>query len=309
MVQKTVGKTKLCGFSLAGEETVVAAPELNVCFDVGRAPREIISIDTICISHGHQDHAAGLAYYFSQRGFVGNSPGRVLLHRSLAQPAQRLMDVWSELEGHHSPGEIIAMDPGDECALRRDLIVRSYAVSHAAGALGYSVIEVRHKLKPEYADRSGPQLVELKRQGVEIERRNEVSLISCTGDTAAGAFLELDHVRDAELLLLECTFFDREHVIRARAGRHIHVCDLRDIMRTLRCPHVVLTHVTRRTDLRTAKRILTDAVDRDDLDRLSFLMDRPRRDHPRRPDWSPPQAASGVERPAGATDARPKSVS
>ncbi len=304
MVHKTVGKIKLCGFSLAGEETVIAAPELNVCFDVGRAPREIISIDTVCISHGHQDHMAGLAYYLSQRNFVGNSPGRVLLHRSLAQPAQRLMDVWSELEGHHSPGEIIAMDPGDEFRIRRDLIIRSYAVSHAAGALGYSVIEARHKLKPEYADRSGPQLVELKRQGVEIEQRNEVSLISCTGDTSAGSFLELDHVREAEVLLLECTFFEREHVTRARAGWHIHVSDLRDIMRTVRCPHVVLTHVTRRTDMRTAKRLLSDAVDPGDLERLSFLMEFPRREHPRRRASSPPPAASGAERAAGATDAR-----
>ena len=32
------GPTSLIGYSVAGEETVVQAPELNVCFDIGRAP-------------------------------------------------------------------------------------------------------------------------------------------------------------------------------------------------------------------------------------------------------------------------------
>ena len=34
-------------------------------------------IDNLCLTHGHMDHAAGVAYYLSQRHFVGNSPGRV----------------------------------------------------------------------------------------------------------------------------------------------------------------------------------------------------------------------------------------
>ena len=37
LVEKKIGDICLVGFSLAGEETVIAAPEYNVCFDVGRA--------------------------------------------------------------------------------------------------------------------------------------------------------------------------------------------------------------------------------------------------------------------------------
>ena len=106
MVEKRVGGIRILGYSLAGEETVLAVPELNICFDAGRAPREIIPIDNLCLSHGHMDHAAGVAYYLSQRGFVGNAPGRIIVHRQLAQHVQRLMSVWADLEGHHSPGVI-----------------------------------------------------------------------------------------------------------------------------------------------------------------------------------------------------------
>ena len=132
MMFKEIAGIRLVGTSLAGEETVIVAPEYNVCFDVGRAPREIISIDTVCLSHGHMDHAAGVAYYFSQRTFIGNSPGRVVVHRSLAQPIQKLMDIWSDIEGHPSPGQVLGVEPLEDVTVRRGLIVRPFAVNHGA---------------------------------------------------------------------------------------------------------------------------------------------------------------------------------
>ena len=283
LIHKTVGGIELAGFSLAGEETVLALPELNVCFDVGRAPREIISIDNVCLTHGHMDHAAGVAYYLSQRNFVGNAPGRVIVHRGLAQAIQRLMEVWSDIEGHHSPGTIWGVDPLEDVELRRGLLVRPFEANHAAYALGYTLIEVRHKLREEFAGKTGPQLVALKKEGVEIEHRVEVPLLTCTGDTAIGRFLEHDFVRTSGVVLLECTFFDHDHLTRARAGRHIHVSDLPKVMEAIPEAQIVLVHLTRRTDLRQAKSILSRFLSSQDQQRVSFLMDRPPRQHHTRP--------------------------
>lgn len=277
MNKRRVGGHALVGYSLAGEETVIGLPELNVCFDVGRAPREIIPIDNLCISHGHMDHAAGVAYYLSQRGFIGAGAGRVIIHRDQAVNIQRLMAVWADIEGHPAPGHIEAVLPGEDVKIRRDLLIRPFAVDHAASALGFSVVESRHKLKAEHAGKSGQQLVALKKQGIEIEDWIEVPLVTYCGDTAVGDFLDLPCVRQAGVLLIECTFFDREHLHRARVGRHIHVTDIREILGRIECPHVVITHVTRRTDPRRAREIIKDAVDPADVDRISFLMDRPPR--------------------------------
>ena len=282
LVHKTLGGIKILGFSLAGEETVVAAPEYNVCFDIGRAPREVISIDNVCLSHGHMDHAAGVAYYFSQRTFVGNAPGRVIVHRSLAQPIQKLMDIWSDIEGHPSPGQVYGVEHLEDVTLRRGLLVRPFDVNHGASALGFTLIERRHKLKTEFRGKTGPELVALKKKGIEIDQWLEIPLLTYTGDTAIGRFLELDFVRSSQTIVVECTFFERDHRTRARAGRHIHVDHLPQILAAIPDAQVLLTHVTRRTDLRTAKRILQRAIAPDDLDRISFLMERPARVRPPR---------------------------
>src|ERR1043166_6342754 len=177
LVEHRFGDIKLIGYSLAGEETVVAAPELNVCFDVGRAPQEILSIDHVFLTHGHMDHAAGLAYYFSQRNFVGNAAGTVLCPKSLVGPIKDLMRVWAGIEGHLSPHKLVGMSAGDTFEIRRGLLAKAFDVNHRVAALGFSIIDVRHKLKAEYANLSGPQLVELKKQGTAIEHKVEVPLI------------------------------------------------------------------------------------------------------------------------------------
>ena len=277
LVDKELGGIRLLGFSVAGEETVVVAPEYNVCFDVGRAPREVIPIDNVCLTHGHMDHAAGVAYYFSQRGFVGLPPGRVIVHRCLAQPIQKLMDIWSDIEGHPAAGQVHGVDHLEDVEIRRGLVIRPFTVNHSRSSLGYSLIERRHKLKAEFAGKPGPQLAALKRDGVQIEDHVEVVLLTCTGDTALGRFLELDFVRRSQALLVECTFYEAEHVSRARDGRHLHVDDLPTVLSAVPEARIMLTHVTHRTDLRLAKRIVQRVLKPADLERVSFLMERPLR--------------------------------
>lgn len=280
LVTHQVGNLRIEGFSLAGEETVLIVPELNVCFDPGRAPREIIAIDHVCLTHGHMDHAAGIAYYLSQRNFVGIAPGRVIVHRDLAQPIQRLMAVWADIEGHPTPGEVVGVQPLEDVPLRRDLVVRPFSVNHDRCSLGFSVIERRHKLKAEYSGMTGPELVALKHQGVTIDEWREITLVTCSGDTALGRWLEHTFVRHTEVLLVECTFIDEDHVDRARGGRHIHVRDLPMILDAVPDARVVLTHLSRRTDLRRAKEVVQRFVGRSAMERILFLMDRPPKGRP-----------------------------
>jgi ribonuclease Z len=276
---------RIAGYSLAGEETFVLLPEMNVAFDVGRARRELLAIDHVFLSHGHMDHAAGVAYYFSQRVFLDNPPGNLYLAAHLERPVRDLLRVWADIDGHEPPANIHVVQPGQEVALRRDLVVRPFEVNHPCRrhdrrvypSLGFCAIEVRQKLREEFADRTGPQIVELKRRGVEITRRVELPLVAYCGDTAAGAFLEHAYVRSSRVLLLECTFYEPDHQSRARQGFHMHVRDLRDVVSRLDCEHVLLMHLSRRTSLADARAHVQRELGPELSERVSFLMQHRRR--------------------------------
>jgi ribonuclease Z len=276
LVDKTIGTVHLQGFSVGGEETVVALPEMNLAFDVGRAPREIISIDHVCLTHGHMDHSAGLAYYFSQRNFQGISPGCVIAHHKLVQPIQELMQVWGRIEGHVSPARIVGVDEDEDFELHQHLVVRPFRVRHSSTSLGFAVIDVRKKLKPEYAELSSQQIVALKKSGTTVEYRLEVPKVAYCGDTALGNYLDHEYVKNAEVLIVECTFFEPDHLERARQGSHTHVVDLPELYQRNNSPHVVLSHVSRRTGIGGAKRYLREFLSKEDLARTVVLMDMPR---------------------------------
>lgn len=286
---------RLLGSSLAGEETFIVAPELNLAFDIGRAQRETLAVDHIFLTHGHMDHAAGIAYYFSQRMFVDNQPGHLYVPRLLVEPVERLLRIWADIDGHEPPANVHPVEPGVDVVLRRDLLVRPFAVNHpcrrhdrsVVPALGFAAIEVRHKLIDEYQNLTGPQLVELKRQGIEITRRVEIPLVAYCGDTAAGDFLNLDFVRNAKVLLLECTFVEAEHLERARAGRHMHITDLPAVVPNLNNERIVLMHLSRRTALATARMLVRRELGPELSERISFFMEhRPRRRRPAEPEES-----------------------
>ena len=66
------------GYSVAGEESVIQIPELNINFDIGKCPRPALTADFCLLTHGHIDHSAGIPYYLSQRFFQGMNPGTIL---------------------------------------------------------------------------------------------------------------------------------------------------------------------------------------------------------------------------------------
>ncbi len=264
------------GFSVAGEETFVQIPELDVCFDIGRCPRPALTSHYVALSHGHMDHVAGLAYYFSQRHFQGMGVGTVLCHPKLEQPIRELMEAWVEIETQRTPYRLIAMDPaGDsvEHEIKNNYYIRAFDTVHTSPSLGYVIVERRSKLKDEYVGLPQEKLVELKKQGQEITRLVEVPWIAYMGDTSPGDHFLRDDVRQAKILITECTFSANDHRERARIGKHIHLDDLVKIIDQLENEVIVLNHLSRRTHLGQARRQLDRLVPAEHRDRVFILMD------------------------------------
>ncbi len=272
-----IGELEIIGYSVAGEETVVAIPQLDVCFDVGKAPNRIIPINNILLTHGHMDHAAGIAYYLSHRNFCGQSPGTILAPQNLLGPIREVIDAWSRLDGNKLPANLVGVKAGDEYQIKPNLFTRVFPTKHSEGSVGYSVIERRKKLKSEYAGLAGPQIVELKSKGVEIDYPLEIPIVTYLGDTQHVDFSQLKYIVESKILIAECTFYEEEHTERAEAGRHMHINEFAALIEKLQNEHIIITHTTQRTPMREIRRILKEAFSAEKYKKVILFMDKKQR--------------------------------
>ncbi len=264
---------RIQGISVAGEQTVVQIPELDVTFDIGMCPRIALTSQYVALSHGHMDHVGGLPYYFSQRMFQKMGTGKCVCHEVLASPLTRMMETWVDLEQQRTPFEIIPLKPDHQLEIKNNIFLRGIEVSHTVPSLSYVVIEHRSKLKSEFYDLPQEKLRELKRDGVQITRTLEIPLVAYTGDTEMGPYLFRDEFASAPIVICECTFFEDDHQKRARIGKHIHVQDLVKLLDVWQAQTVVLIHLSRRTNMLAAQDTLTSLLGSEKASRVHFLMD------------------------------------
>ncbi len=272
-----IDELDIIGYSVAGEETVVAMPQLDVCFDIGKAPNQIIPINNILLTHGHMDHAAGIAYYLSHRNFCGLPAGTILAPENLLEPIKDIIDAWGRLDGNSVPANLVGVKAGDEYQVKPNLFTRVFPTKHSRGSVGYSVIERRKKLKHEYTGLAGPQIVELKKQGVEIDYPLDIPIVTYLGDTRYVDFSQLPYIVESKILIAECTFYETEHTGRAEAGRHMHIDEFAELIEKLQNEHIVVTHTTQRTPMQDIRRILKQALSAEKYKKIILLMDKRRR--------------------------------
>lgn len=272
------------GTSVAGEATCVQIPELDVCFDMGSCPRAVLASKYAVISHGHMDHVGALAYWCSQRNFQGMGPGTIVCDERIAADVEGMMQGFVNLERQKTPYEIRTLKSHAggqvgspeaapaEIEIKNSIFLRGFHTEHTCESMGYVIVERRSKLKPELEGLPQEKLKELKDRGEEITRILEIPLIAYLGDTQPGPHLIRDDVRRAQIIITECTFFEPDHRERAKIGQHMHVEDIKEWIKVCECEAMVLTHVSRRTNLQYAGGRLNEVLG-DDAARVRLLMD------------------------------------
>jgi len=262
------------GFSVAGEQTAVQIPELDICFDIGLCPRPALASPFVALTHGHMDHAAGLAYYFSQRQFQGMGVGTIICHRDLEKPIHNVMTAWVDLECQRTPYKVVPLDPEGEVQIKNNVILRAFSTVHTPTSLGYVVLERRSKLLPELTGQPQEKIVQMKKNGQPITQILEIPLVCFTGDTMWGDLFDRPDVLNAKILITECTFFEAEHRDRAGIGKHLHLDDIITLLDRTKAEAVVLTHLSRRSNLATVRQQLDERIPEEQRHRLYVLMDQ-----------------------------------
>jgi len=239
------------GRSRAGHETWFRVRELNAAFDIGRCPDSLVATPHIFVTHAHLDHAVGIPFYAGQRQLHGMSGGRVYVPADAADGMREILAIYERITGaSFAEIEVIGLAPGDMVRLGRTHEVRVHRATHRVAANAYEVIEVRHRLRDEFAGRDERAITELRRGGVAVTEEWRRSMLFYTGDTDRGILEHSDAHNEtlfkAEVLMIECSFILPGHEERAAKYRHIHFDDIAAFASRFENETIVLTHFSRR---------------------------------------------------------------
>lgn len=235
------------GVSIAGHESFFKLPGFRTLLEFGRAPDDTLGYSTVCLTHGHLDHAAGLAHHASRRTLTGLGPARVLAPEEAIPDLEAWVAACERLEHVRYGTRFEAAVPGLAVPLRRDLELVVLPGRHRVPTVGYLFNEVRRKLKDDLAGFSGSEIAALRERGVEVTRREDVPLLAYPGDCGPSIFEAAPQLFSAKVLLIECSFVDPDDVGRAHAYEHLHITDFAERADLFQNEVVVLTHFTLRS--------------------------------------------------------------
>lgn len=249
-IQLDLGGLEVQGFSIGGLATYLMVPEWKTCFDIGECPVEAVRYPYVFLTHSHGDHARGLLRHFSLRRMLNIAPAEYFVPDFLVEPLRNLAKAWCDLEGHRNRPEYIPefhpLPKRGIVELNRQLRVSTFPVDHRVRSLGFTVQEVRKKLKPEYHGTVGYELGALKKQGVEIETETLTPRLTFIGDSTLKTLEREPHCLDSEILVVESTFILPEDREMAGPKGHLHLSELFELLASepeaCRFQHLVLKH-------------------------------------------------------------------
>jgi len=245
-VKVDAGGIAIEGVSIAGHESFYKLPGFRALLEFGRAPEDTLGYGTICLTHGHLDHAAGLAHHASRRRLTGLPPATVFVPEEAVRDVEAWLSACERLENVRYGVRVVPATAGEAIPLRRDLELRFLPGRHRVPSVGYLFSEVRHKLREEFVSRTGEEIGALRAGGLEVTRREEIPLLAYPGDCGPAIFDAAPELYASRVLLIECSFFAPEDVARAHAYEHLHLSDFAERASLFRNEAVVLTHFSLR---------------------------------------------------------------
>lgn len=268
-----VGLT-LQGFSISGVATWIVIPELDVMFDAGECPMFAVPVNNVLLSHAHGDHSRCLLRHWQLRRMMKMSEAAYVVPAGTIQGFRDLVDVEARMEGL-PPDQVtypkLYPAPVDgRLVLGRGLWATAFPVEHRVESVGYTIGRTVQKLKPAYQELSGPEIGQLRKEGVAVTDPVDTALVTFIGDCTGASLAANPHIWDSRVVIIEATYVEDEDLPKAVERMHTHLQEVADVLRTVkgpRCDALVLKHFTlkaspERVREQVAKLIPVDWVNR-----------------------------------------------
>ncbi len=173
------------------------------CLTLGN---NIFGINHIFISHGHQDHIAGLVPLLAARNSAKGDNNKELSIYSDPEELRDLIRYIREAFGNFKYKLNFIPLYKEETFNIKGLKVKNFRTQHHNGiSFGYEVLSSRLKLKKEFLGLPVNEIIELKKTQ-NIQDEITVSEFAYSGDTIPNL------VPDTRVLFHECTFYNKDDV-------------------------------------------------------------------------------------------------
>ncbi|MGC4034936.1 MAG: MBL fold metallo-hydrolase [Chitinophagaceae bacterium] len=258
----------ISGYSTALFSTWYFIEELNLLFDCGDGLTSSLlqksrKIENVFITHADRDHLAGLLQ-FNQLNARPNLP--IIYYPRDCGSFPALKDFSSEFDPHV---QLVMWKPiitGDKIWIKKDVYVQALKNNHVAGgedkekSLGYKVVGVKLKLKPEYSSLSASDIRKaIETNGKEATHSTvETILLSYSGDTPCENF---EQWSNSQVLIHEATFLGREEdkSIQKHGNKHSSLDDVIMAVSQINIDRLVLGHFSSRYSNEQINNSITEA--------------------------------------------------
>ena len=260
------------GYSIAGQCTSIYFNTPKICFDISQGLPFHINAKLYCLSHLHADHGSGLNYLLSQRSLFRLPQAKIMLPAEHVESVERILTEWRKIEGFEYDYELIPSHHDELYHFSDQYKVRPFKTTHRVSSFGYIVYESKKKLKEEYRDCNSFQIVELKKQGQQIEETVDEPIVAFTGDTQIEFIHSHPDVAKAKLLFVECTYLDKKKTIEeTRKWGHLHLDEIIENLGHFKNEHISLIHLSARYQSLEANRILNEKIPSEKRDNFSIF--------------------------------------
>jgi ribonuclease Z len=218
--------TMLGGFTIRGhsrgsERSGFYIPELNLFLDAGI--QSYFNPDYIFITHCHTDHSFALPMILTG---INKRPKIYV-----PEPSCNLFQEYIEATYRLSKGsenakvkdKIIGVSPGEKIKIKDPYYVQVYKLDHSVPTSGYGIHKMKKKIHPEYANLTGKEIVELKKQGKSISYDVDTPMLVYLCDTTTKVLDDYPEIFDYQNVMIECTFLLNED----EKSKHIQWTDLK----------------------------------------------------------------------------------
>ncbi len=244
----------ISGYSTALFSTWYFVEELGLLFDVGDGLcssllQKTRKITHAFISHADRDHLTGLLQ-FNQ---LNAREGFPIIHYPKDCGSFPNLETFSKKFDPHVSGSVWKpIVEKDKIWIRENIYVEAIRNSHVAAkpeiskSLGYKVVLVKRKIKPEIANLPPNEIKKIVMEQGKINTSIEISetLLCYSGDTPVENF---EHWNNSKILIHEATFLSLDDVkINNEKNKHSHLEDVIKAVSEIKLEKLILGHFSSR---------------------------------------------------------------